>query len=78
MRSNINTLLDKAQRIIASRHHDGITLEYEDGTKATMSAGEAIEQCRSRDDIVRATGELGQGLLPQLITAMFEGEDGTQ
>lgn len=66
----------KAQRIIASRHHDGITLEYENGVKATMSAGEAIEQCRSRTDIVRASGGPGQGLLPQLITAMFEGEAG--
>ena len=76
MRSNINTLLDKAQRIIASRHHDGITLEYENGVKATMSAGEAIEQCRSRTDIVRASGGPGQGLLPQLISALYEGEAG--
>lgn len=76
MRSNINALLDKAQRIIASRRHDEITLEYEDGTRATVTAWEAVDQAKSRTDIVRASGGPGQGLLPQLISALYEGEAG--
>lgn len=78
MKTNINRLLTKVEQITRSRHHDQIVLEYADGTRTAMTAGEAIDQCQTRSDIVRATGGPGQGLLPQLITAMFEGEDGTQ
>ena len=72
MKTNINRLLTKVEQITRSRHHDQIILEYEDGTKATMTGGEAIDQCRTRTDVVRAKGGPGQGLLPDLITALFD------
>ena len=43
------------------------------GTTASVTAGEAIDQCQTRSDIVRATGGPEQGLLPQLITGLYEG-----
>lgn len=77
MKTYINRLLTKVEQITRSRHHDRIVLEFKDGTTASVTGGEAVELCRNRDDIVSATGGPGQGLLPQLITAMFEDEHHT-
>lgn len=71
---NINGRLDKAERIAKSRYHDRIVLEFKDGATVRVTGGEAVELCRSRDDIVQATGGPTQGLLPQLITALYSGE----
>lgn len=73
MKSNINALLDKVKKITATRHRNRIILEYADGTTASVTAREAIDQCQTRSDIVRATGGPEQGLLPQLITGLYEG-----
>lgn len=72
---DINKLLAKVERIAKSRYHDRIILEFRDGTTASVTSGEAVELCRSHDDIVRATGGPGQGLLPQLITALYKGDN---
>ena len=69
---DFNRLLDKVEKIIKSRHHDRITIEFKNGATIKVASGDAVELCRSRDDIVRATGGPGQGLLPQLITALFD------
>lgn len=73
MKNNINTLLDKVKKITATRNRDRIVLEYADGTAASVTAGEAIDQCKTRTDIMRASGGPEQGLLPQLITGLYEG-----
>lgn len=65
--------LNAVQRAINALHHDKLLIEFANGMKIAVTAGDAIELARSARDIVKVTdmSNGGNGMMGDLIESLF-------